>query len=108
MAWLRAVMVELDDHAPAVAAASRRLLRDAGQRAPRRSAAALVPLPLRALGVTAREHEVLLLVAAGATNREVAERLHLSPRTVETHVARLLAKTGASGRAALADWVTSR
>ncbi len=60
-----------------------------------------VPPGLRALGVTGRELEVLRLVADGATNADVAARLHLSPRTVETHVSNLLAKTGATGRAEL-------
>jgi DNA-binding CsgD family transcriptional regulator len=39
------------------------------------------------------------------TNAEVARQLFLSPRTVDTHVARLLAKTGAPGRAELRGWV---
>ena len=45
--------------------------------------------------------DVLALVAQGLTNVEIAERLFLSRRTVETHVANLLAKTGASNRAHL-------
>jgi DNA-binding CsgD family transcriptional regulator len=52
--------------------------------------------------VPAREAEVLALVGARMSNREIAERLYLSPRTVEKHVASLLAKTGAGSRAALA------
>ena len=58
---------------------------------------------LAALGVTSREADVLVLVAAGLSNREVADRLVLSVRTVESHVERLLAKTGSPGRGALAD-----
>lgn len=58
-----------------------------------RNAAAL-PEDLRRLGVTTREDEVLQLVAEGLDNRGVAERLVLSPRTVEKHVERLLAETG--------------
>jgi DNA-binding NarL/FixJ family response regulator len=53
-----------------------------------------LPGPLRALGVTEREADVLRLVAQGLGNREIAERMFLSPRTVEKHVASLLAKTG--------------
>lgn len=81
----------------------RDLLRAAG--APtRRRGGATVPPELRRRGVTGREAEVLALVAAGLSNAEVARRLYLSPRTVETHVANLLAKTGAAGRAELRGW----
>ena len=103
-AWLRAAAASFDTTAPQVAAASRRLLRAAGERAPRRVAQPL-PEAVRRAGVTAREHEVLLLVATGATNAEVAGQLHLSPRTVETHVARLLQKTGVARRGLLAPWL---
>ena len=61
-----------------------------------------VPPRLRALGVTGREAEILHLVAEGLGNREIAVRLHISRRTVETHVSSLLTKTGATGRAELA------
>jgi len=56
---------------------------------------------LRARGVTGREMEVLRLVGVGLGNPEIAARLHLSRRTVETHVANLLAKTGAASRVEL-------
>jgi DNA-binding NarL/FixJ family response regulator len=42
--------------------------------------------------------DVLALIADGSTNAEIADRLFLSSRTVETHVANLLLKTGAGGR----------
>ncbi|MEU6279445.1 helix-turn-helix transcriptional regulator [Streptomyces sp. NPDC047028] len=45
-----------------------------------------------------REAEVAELAGAGMTNREIAAALHLSPRTVEQHVARALRKTGAHSR----------
>ncbi|MCA2209795.1 helix-turn-helix transcriptional regulator [Nocardia rosealba] len=48
--------------------------------------------------LTAREREVHDLVAAGATNREIAHRLVLSERTVETHVRHILAKLGITTR----------
>ena len=54
--------------------------------------------------ITARESEVLGLVAEGLTNAQIAERLFLSIRTVDTHVANLLAKTGARARTQLRVW----
>ena len=50
-------------------------------------------------GLTAREVEVLRLLAAGKSNRAIAAALFLSPHTVERHVANVYAKTGAHGRA---------
>jgi DNA-binding CsgD family transcriptional regulator len=85
------------------ASACRSLLRRAGEpvRQHRRGTDAIPPR-LRQAGVTAREYEVLTLIAARLSNREIGGRLFLSPRTVETHVANLLAKTGATSRADLA------
>jgi predicted ATPase/DNA-binding CsgD family transcriptional regulator len=54
-------------------------------------------------GVTEREAEVLSAVAERLRNREIAGRLHVSVRTVESHVAALLRKLGAADRAALAE-----
>jgi ATP/maltotriose-dependent transcriptional regulator MalT len=48
--------------------------------------------------LTAREREVLDLVATGMTNQNIADRLHLSVRTVDRHVANMLAKLGAASR----------
>jgi RNA polymerase sigma factor (sigma-70 family) len=45
-------------------------------------------------GLTAREREVLVAVARGRTNREIAQEMAISPRTVETHRERVMAKTG--------------
>jgi DNA-binding NarL/FixJ family response regulator len=56
--------------------------------------------------LTTREREVARLVAKGLTSRAIASRLRLSPRTVESHIARIYRKTGASSRAALASIVT--
>ncbi|MEW2634477.1 AAA family ATPase [Streptomyces sp. NPDC048389] len=52
--------------------------------------------------LTSREREIAELVAEGLTNQAVASRLCLSPRTVESHVARVYRKTGVPSRAALA------
>lgn len=48
--------------------------------------------------LTPREREVLLLLASRQTDREIAHRLSISRRTVETHVARILAKLGVPNR----------
>ena len=53
-------------------------------------------------GVTRREADVLVLVRQGLTNKEIAERLYLSPRTVEKHIESLLRKTAARSRTQLA------
>ncbi len=53
------------------------------------------------LRVTAREADVLVLVAEGLANKEIAAQLHVSPRTVEKHVESLLRKAGARSRTQL-------
>lgn len=104
---LREAAATFDGLGLSVAAdACRALLRQAGVPVPRRGTLQDgVPDRLASFGVTAREMDVLRLVAEGLTSREIGERLYLSPRTVEKHVERLLVKTGAVNRAALAALV---
>jgi DNA-binding NarL/FixJ family response regulator len=98
--WLRLA----EDHfhrtsIPSVAGACRALLRRSGAAVPRRRAEGRhIPAPLRVLGVTAREYEVLELLADRSGNQVIAGRLHISPRTVEKHVAALLSKIGQPNR----------
>jgi DNA-binding NarL/FixJ family response regulator len=61
-----------------------------------------VGTPTNATGLSAREIEVLHLVAAGRTNREIAEVLFLSERTVEVHMRHILTKTNTENRTAAA------
>ncbi len=53
-------------------------------------------------GLSPREHQIALLAAQGHSNRAIAEQLHVSPRTVEHHVANALRKLGISSRTQLA------
>ncbi|MGW7607448.1 response regulator transcription factor [Streptomyces sp. NPDC054766] len=50
-------------------------------------------------GLTSRETEVLLLIAEGLSNHEIARKLHVSTATVKTHINNLFAKTGLKDRA---------
>jgi LuxR family transcriptional regulator, maltose regulon positive regulatory protein len=61
-------------------------------------APAVHPAAPRGSALTPRETEVLALLAQGLTNREMAQRLTLGTRTVETHVERILGKLGATSR----------
>ncbi|MER6073068.1 AAA family ATPase [Streptomyces sp. NPDC001817] len=54
--------------------------------------------PAAALGLTSRERDVLRLVSAGRTNRQIAEELFISPKTASVHVSNILGKLGVSGR----------
>jgi DNA-binding CsgD family transcriptional regulator len=81
---------------------ARRALRGLGVRVPsaRRGGSSDGPL-------SRRELEVARLVAEGLTNAEIAQRLIVSPRTVESHLDHVYARLGLSSRAALARWVTA-
>jgi len=58
--------------------------------------------PGRPAGLSDRQVEVLRLVAVGLSNRDIAGRLHVSPRTAEHHVQDIYAKIGVSSRAGAA------
>ncbi|HXP19968.1 MAG TPA: helix-turn-helix transcriptional regulator [Streptosporangiaceae bacterium] len=103
VSWLRdAEAVLVSGGQDRIAAACRGLLRQAGASVPRRRGADRdLPGHLLRRGVTAREAEVLELVAERLSNKDIAARLYLSPRTVEKHVASLLVKLDVADRAAL-------
>jgi DNA-binding NarL/FixJ family response regulator len=90
---IRAIRLVADGEALLAPGATRRLI-SAYVAQPERQ---VRPLP----DVTAREREVLELVACGRTNEEIAAELHVSMATVKTHVGRLLHKVGARDRTQL-------
>ena len=80
-------------------------LRNALAQFPRRA----VPSPRAAAkrsydGLTEREREVATLITQGKTNRQIAEALVLSERTVQVHITNMLGKLGFSSRAQIAAW----
>ena len=97
----------------AEAKAALTVLDDIGDRRRADDAAALLrslgatgqPGPKRRTTLTRREEEVLDLIGHGLTNAEIGERLFISPKTVEHHVTRLLAKLGLRSRAEAAAHV---
>jgi DNA-binding CsgD family transcriptional regulator len=82
------------------ASRARSELRATGQSKPRVDCYAMAPL-------TAQEREIALLAASGLTNKQIAERLFLSPRTVGGHLHRVFPKLGVATRAALRDALAS-
>ncbi len=100
VAWLRDAAGEFESTGYVrLASACRGMLRRAGERVPRSGRGSTrVPSQMRGLSITSREMDVLLLVAKGHSNADIAARLFISPKTVETHVASLIAKTGQSSR----------
>jgi len=73
-----------------------------------RMAAGATTRPRGVDGLTAREREIVRLLALGHTNREIAGRLVLSVRTVETHRGRIRKRLALSSRAELARWALDR
>lgn len=102
--WLREAEEYLHDAGlPAVAGACRSLLHGMGEpMRQRRPGVELIPQELRRCGVTAREFDVARLLVERLGNKDIADRLYISARTVEKHVASLLRKTGHPHRAAFA------
>ena len=95
--WLREALARFEHLGlDVLAGRCRQELRCLGAAVPRRSPIATSPVPpsLAALGVTGRELDVLRLAASGSSNREIAERLFISPRTVDKHIERLVQKSG--------------
>lgn len=107
--WLRAAEEHFHTAGiPAVASACRGLLRQAGVPVQqRRSGTDQVPKQLRGHGVTVREFEVFVLLADRMGNKAIGTRLHISPRTVEKHVASLIAKTGQPDRESLSAYAAA-
>jgi DNA-binding CsgD family transcriptional regulator/tetratricopeptide (TPR) repeat protein len=75
----------------------RRALGTIGAKVPRTSAGT-VPPHLARLGITARETEILRLVNIGLSNHDIADRLFISVRTVESHISSMLQKAGRNRR----------
>lgn len=98
-AFERAAIASLEIGSPAMERLARQALREMGVRAWRRGTAHVADAPSN---LSDREQEVARLVAAGATNLEVAESLAISPKTVERHLTNILAKVGARNRTELA------
>lgn len=100
IALLEELLGECDERGVVnLAAAYRRRLRELGARPWRRG-------PTAALGLSDREREVAELMAAGATNPEIAAKLFLSRKTVEHHASKVLAKLGARNRTQVAARLT--
>jgi predicted ATPase/DNA-binding CsgD family transcriptional regulator len=59
-------------------------------------------------GLTRREQEIAALIAEGLTNREIAARLVISPRTVESHIEHILTKLGVATRTQIATWIAGQ
>jgi DNA-binding CsgD family transcriptional regulator len=83
---------------------ARRVAQELADAQPGLPATTDMPSALRAAGVTPREYEVLGLLVFRLGNKDIAARLHISPRTVEKHVASLLGKTGQADRGRLIDY----
>jgi DNA-binding NarL/FixJ family response regulator len=93
---LHAVRSVSEGHAALSPSVARRLIDELASHPDRHR-----PIPERLEELTPREREVMALVAMGLTNREIAERLVVSPATAKTHVSRAMLKLHAHDRAQL-------
>ncbi len=64
-------------------------------------------LPPELAGLTAREREVLCLIAKGASNREIAEALYISERTVKNHMTKILSQLNLRDRTRAAMFLSA-
>jgi DNA-binding NarL/FixJ family response regulator len=78
------------------------------QRLVRRAVHARSEKPAPIEGLTARERDVLDLVAEGLSNTEIADRLHIGVTTVKTHITSLMTKTNSPNRVRLALFAHGR
>jgi predicted ATPase/DNA-binding CsgD family transcriptional regulator len=69
--------------------------------------AAPVPGPAKEAPLTSREREIAELVADGLSNRQIAQRLVISKRTVDAHIEHIYGKLGVSSRVQLANWLAA-
>ncbi|MFS4094645.1 response regulator transcription factor [Streptomyces sp. AF1A] len=99
---VRAVESVLSGEAGLSPSVQRRLLERLSQPEPRPAA------PAAPDGLTTRETEVLVLIAEGLTNQEIARRLHVSTATVKTHINNLFAKAGLKDRAQAVRYAYSK
>ena len=76
-----------------------------GESVPAGSPAAALAPPGR---LTAREREIVALIAEGDSNRAIADKLYISPATAARHVANILEKLGFNSRAQVAAWASAR
>ena len=83
-------------------ALARQQLRDLGARPPARAALAGTE------GLTARELEIVRLVSARKSNKEIGRALNISARTVSTHLTNVFTKLGVGSRGELADFVREK
>jgi DNA-binding NarL/FixJ family response regulator len=94
---LRAIRVVAEGESLLAPRATRRLIEEFVRQSPQ----ARTPVPEALADLTEREREVLLAVAGGLSNHEIAANLFMSYATAKTHVSRLLTKLAARDRAQL-------